>query len=317
MNRSTTGTSSVLGTPEPRSEGDDVDAGRSRPGRMNGGPLMSAPTTSTNVAPATGRTAAERPTATREAPGRPAPGRRIRTWLWPERYRPWRGRATRTDMILMGAFLGVVVLGFAVKPAKPFLLASHPVALEFLTGDPLAIGAAAAFARIGEAPLWLVVIAGAVGMAKFDWLTWWAGRQWGEGIIRMFTTREQARRYAELATRVNPWIVRVAVVAAVLPGIPAAIVYAAAGMAGMRPAAFVGLNVVGASLITGLVVGLGYGVGQSAVDLVLLIDRYALLVSLTLIGATFLVPWLRRRLRGRRGHATAPEAPSRHPAQVG
>lgn len=248
---------------------------------------------------------AEQPTAIREAPteGQPATRARLRNWLWPERYRPWRGRATRTDIGLMGAFVGVLLLGFAIKPIKPFLLASHPVELEILTGDQLVIGAAAAFARIGEVPLWLVVVAGAIGMAKFDWLTWWAGRQWGEGIIQMFTTRERARRYAERATRLNPWIVRIAVVAAVLPGIPAPIVYAIAGMAGMRLATFLILNVVGALFITSLVAGLGYGFGQSAVDMVLLIDRYALLASLTLIGTTFLVPWLRGRLRSRRSRA--------------
>jgi hypothetical protein len=59
----------------------------------------------------------------------------------------------------MGAILGVVALGLLVRPLKPFLLASHPAALEFLTGDLTAIGAAAAFARLGELPLWLVIVA--------------------------------------------------------------------------------------------------------------------------------------------------------------
>ena len=106
----------------------------------------------------------------------------------------------------MGAILGVVALGLLLRPLKPFLLASHPVALEFLTGDLTAIEAAAAFARIGEAPLWLVVVAGAAGMVKFDWLTWWAGRQWGGGIIRLFTTSERAQHFAGRAAELNPWI---------------------------------------------------------------------------------------------------------------
>ncbi|WP_158563923.1 DedA family protein [Jiangella anatolica] len=199
----------------------------------------------------------------------------------------------------MAAFVAVLVFGLAVRPIKPFLLASHPVMLEVLTGDLLAIGAGAAFARIGEAPLWLVVIAGAVGMAKFDWLTWWAGRQWGEGIIQMFTTRERARRYVERSTKLNPWIVRIAVVVAVLPGVPTPIVYAIAGMAGMRLITFLALDLVSVLVVTGLVAGLGYQLGQNAIDVVLLVDRYASLVSLTLIGATFLLPLLRARLRRR------------------
>jgi len=180
---------------------------------------------------------------------------------------------------------------------EPFLLASHPVALEFLTGDLTAIGAAAAFARIGEAPLWLVVVAGAAGMVKLDWLTWWTGRQWGGGIIRIFTTSERAQRFAARATEWNPWIVRAAVVLAVLPGVPSAVVYAMAGWARMRLATFLLLDLAGALLMTGLVAGLGYGLGQRAVDLVLLVDRYASLVSLTMIAVAAVVPLVKRRLR--------------------
>jgi hypothetical protein len=158
----------------------------------------------------------------------PTPALPQTTILW-RRFVPWQGPATRTDTALMGAILGVVALGLVLRPLKPFLIASHPVILEFLTGDLTAIGAAAAFARIGEAPLWLVVVAGAAGMVKLDWLTWWTGRQWGGGIIKLFTTSERAQRFAGRATELDPKILRAAVVLAVLPGVPSAVVYAMAG----------------------------------------------------------------------------------------
>jgi membrane protein DedA with SNARE-associated domain len=214
-------------------------------------------------------------------------------------YVPWQGRATRVDVALMGAILGVVGLGLAIRPLKPFLVADHPVLLEFVTGDLVAIGAAAAFARIGEAPFWLVVVAGAVGMAKFDWLAWWAGRQWGAGIIRIFTASERAQRYAARATKRSPWIVRLAVVIAVLPGIPTAVVFAAAGWARMRLATFLLLDLVGAVLMTVLIAGLGYRLGQRAVDVVLMIDRYASVVSLTMITVALLIPVMKRWLQGK------------------
>ena len=210
---------------------------------------------------------------------------------------PWQGPATRVDWALIGAILGVVALGLLLRPLKPFLLASHPAALEFLTGDLTAIGAAAAFARIGEVPLWLVVIAGAAGMVKFDWLTWWAGRQWGGGIIKMFTTSERAQRFAGQAAELNPWILRAAVVLAVLPGVPSAVVYAMAGWARMRLVTFLLLDLAGAVLMTGLVAGLGYGLGQRAVDLVLLVDKYASVVSLTVIAVAVAMPLIKRRIR--------------------
>jgi membrane protein DedA with SNARE-associated domain len=221
------------------------------------------------------------------------------TTRW-RRFTPWQGPATRVDVALMGAILAVVALGLVLRPLKPFLLAAHPVALTFLTGDLTAIGAAAAFARIGEAPLWLVVVAGAAGMVKLDWLTWWTGRQWGAGIMKMLTTSERAQRFAARATQLNPWILRAAVVLAVLPGVPTAVVYAMAGWARMRLATFLLLDLAGALLMTGLVAGLGYGLGQRAVDLVLLVDRYAALVSLTMITVTAVIAVLKRRLRRRR-----------------
>jgi membrane protein DedA with SNARE-associated domain len=194
----------------------------------------------------------------------------------------------------VGAILGVVALGLAIRPLKPFLLASHPVLLALVTGDLVAIGAGAAFARLGEAPVWLVVAAGATGMVKFDWLAWWAGRQWGAGIIRIFTTSEHAQRFAARVAERNPWILRLAVVIAVLPGIPTAVVYAAAGWARMRLVTFLLLDLVGAVLMTAVIAGLGYSLGQRAVDVVLTIDRYASMVSLTMITVALLIPVMKR-----------------------
>jgi membrane protein DedA with SNARE-associated domain len=136
-------------------------------------------------------------------------------------------------------------------------------------------------------------------MVKFDWLTWWTGRQWGGGIIKMFTTSQRAQRFASRATELDPWILRVAVVLAVLPGVPTAVVYAMAGWARMRLATFLLLDLVGALLMTGLVAGVGYGLGQHAVDLVLLVDRFASVVSLTLIAVAAVIPLVKRRIRRR------------------
>ena len=219
---------------------------------------------------------------------------RRKRWSW-RRFVPWEGRATRVDLALMGAFVAAVAVTFAVRPLKPFLLAEYPAALAFLTGDIAVIGAAAAFARIGELPLWLAVAAGAGGMMKFDWLMWWAGRQWGAGILAMFTTSERALRLAGRAGELSPWIVRASVVLAVLPVVPTAVVYAAAGLAGMRLSTFLLLDLAGALLMTGLVAGLGYRLGQDAVDVVLLVDRYASLVGLTTIVVAMAIPFLIRR----------------------
>lgn len=218
---------------------------------------------------------------------------RWRRWL------PWQGPATRADGALMAAIGGVILFGFVVRAARPFLIASHPVLLAFLNGGAAEIGAAAAYARVGDLPLWLVVSAGTIGMMKFDWLTWWAGRRWGSGIVGYFTTRERAELLTERARHLRPWMLRLAVIAAPLPGVPSGLVTTLAGWTGMRLPTFLVLDALGALLATSLVTALGYLLGQSAIDLVLLIERYAGWVALGVIVTTLSWPFLRRMLRVR------------------
>jgi membrane protein DedA with SNARE-associated domain len=142
-------------------------------------------------------------------------------------------------------------------------------------------------------------------MVKLDWLTWWTGRQWGGGIIKMFTASQRAQRFANRATELNPKILRAAVVLAVLPGVPTAVIYAMAGWARMRLTTFLLLDLAGAFLMTGLVAGVGYGLGQHAVDLVLLVDRFASVASLTLIAVAAVIPLVKRRIRRKGGRSAA------------
>jgi membrane-associated protein len=227
------------------------------------------------------------------------------------RWVPWDGRATRVDVALIGAIVAVIALGMILRPLKPFLIASHPAMLAFLTGDLVPIGAAAAFARVGELPLWLAVAAGAIGMVKFDWLTWWIGRRWGHGILRMLTSGAQARRWSTWAEHAHPTVIAAAVALAILPGIPTAVVFVLAGWSGMRLVTFLLLDLLGATAVTALVVGAGYSAGQSAVDLILLVDRYASLVSLSIIAIALALPIARqclRRLERRGQRRSSPES---------
>lgn len=232
--------------------------------------------------------------------------RRVRSRLGARRVVPWVGPAAMADWVLLGGILAVVALGLALRPAKPFLIAEHPVLLEFLTGDLVVVGAAAAFARIGEAPLALVIVAGAVGMVKFDLLTWWAGRRWGEGILGMLSTPAQAATWTRRLDRTRPWVMGLAVALAMAPGVPTAVVFVLAGWAGMRLTTFLLLDLAGALAITALVSGLGYGLGQHAVDAVLLVDQHASTVSLVLIGIALVVPLAKKLIDRIRHQLTTP-----------
>ncbi len=113
----------------------------------------------------------------------------------------------------------------------------------------------------------------------------------------MFTTSERVLRFAARATDLKPWILALAVIFAVLPGVPTAVIYAMAGWAGMRLLTFLLLDLTGALLVTALIAALGYWTGQQTVDVVLLIDKYATAASLTLILLAVTLPLLKRLLR--------------------
>nr|ACL11815.1 putative membrane associated protein [Mycolicibacterium brisbanense] len=196
---------------------------------------------------------------------------------------PWDGPMRGGDWFLIIATVVIVVLNLASLPFRPLLIASYPVALAAVTGSLSAIGAGAAFARVGEADLWLVVAAGAVGMVKFDWLFWLAGRRWGVKILELWAPGAVSKRFVERVRSAPRWVLPIAVVAAALPGVPAPAVYALAGMGGMRLLPFMVLDALGAAFVAGSVAGLGYGVGQHAVDIVLAVDEYALWITLGLV----------------------------------
>jgi membrane-associated protein len=197
---------------------------------------------------------------------------------------PWEHPMSRGDKVLVFATLGVILAMLATMPLRPFLLASHPTVLAAVTGSLTATGAGAAFARVGEGSLWLVVAAGVFGMVKFDWLFWLAGRRWGEKVITLWAPGDTAQRFVGRVRSAPRWVTALAVVAASLPGVPAPAVFALAGLGRIRLVPFLVLDAIGAAIMTGLVAGLGYGVGQHAVDVVLLVDKYALWITLSLIA---------------------------------
>lgn len=197
--------------------------------------------------------------------------------------KPWEGKARRGDKLLLGSIFGIMAIMMALLPLRPLLIANHPILLEFVTGSLSAIGAGAAFARIGEAPLSLVLFAGVFGMMKFDWLFWLTGKRWGKKIVQIFAPSDRAQKLVKKAESFNPWTVRLLVLAGSFPGIPAAMVYAFAGVNKMRVGTFLAFNALGSAIMTGLVAGLGFGLGQRAVDVVLLVDKYALWITLALI----------------------------------
>lgn len=197
---------------------------------------------------------------------------------------PWSSPMTRMDKILILGIFGGLLLMLASLPLRPFLIASSPVALSALTGGLPTIGAGAAFARIGETSLVLVIIAGVFGMIKLDWLFWLAGRTWGPKALTFFTPGRYAERFVQRLEKMPRWVLVLMVVLSFLPGIPKLLVHLFAGLAHMRLATFLIADALGALAITGTVVWLGFTAGQDAVDIVIAVDKYALWVTIAILA---------------------------------
>lgn len=215
--------------------------------------------------------------AERLAPQGPRQVRTMRDLL------PWEGTPRRSDRVLL-AFLFIIPVFYLVMwPLRPMLIAKMPVLLSLLVGAKTVVAGAGAFAAVEGHPLLLVVLAGWVGMMKFDWLWWFAGRRWGERVVSIFANTERAYRRAEQIRRLPRWLLIVLVVLGRFPGVPGSIVWLISGWSGMRFWTFFLCNGAGALALSWACAWIGFEIGQPAVDLLKLVDKYALWVSLAII----------------------------------
>jgi membrane protein DedA with SNARE-associated domain len=197
----------------------------------------------------------------------------------------------------MGGIVGSGLYLLALIPLTPSLVGTHPVLLELLKGSMTAMITMGALSRVGEASLAVAVLAAVPGLMLFDWLYWWAGKRWGRRAIGVFIGDhpKAAARTARLERVISRfgWL---AIVIAYFQPVPNVLIYAAAGWTGMRLRTFLLLDLIGSLLWIGLCVGLGYAIGQRAVDVARGISHYALVATIALIAVVFVRQfWVARR----------------------
>lgn len=205
--------------------------------------------------------------------------------------KPWEGQAKAGDKVLLGFIFGVPLLYLVLLPLRPFLIAKMPVVLALITGAKTVVAGAGAFAAVEDHSVLLVIAAGTLGMLKFDWLWWLAGRRWGEGVVRLFAgTPKQKRQFASIK-KMPHWLLCILLFFGRWPGVPGAIVSLISGWGRMSfPVYFIASSLGSAALATGCAL-LGYIIGEPAVVLLRTIDKYAMWISLGLIVG--LVVWSR------------------------
>ena len=150
------------------------------------------------------------------------------------RSNPGRAKPRAWTRLLLFIIIGVPLIYLGLMPFRPWMLVHAPVVQEFINGAKTSIVAAAAYARVGEIPLWLVIGAGFIGMAKLDWAFWLAGRRWGDGVLRLFAQNERQLKRINQLKKIPNWALFLMTVISRCPGIPGTLVYLVAGWTRMR-----------------------------------------------------------------------------------
>ena len=214
---------------------------------------------------------------------------------------PWRGKPRAADIL---CWLGIVLSGlfyWVLLPLRLSLIGTHPVTAELLNGGTESIISAAAFARVGDGTLAVVLLAAIPGLMKFDVLYWWAGRLWGERFLMTLPGSARAAKHMPRVRRAGRKLTWPAVVASSFLPIPRAFTFAMAGWAGMRLVTFLVLDLIGVLLWAGLLAGLGYALGHQAVLAARAISHYSWWVTIGIVALTVLAA-----LRSQRRPRTAP-----------
>ena len=214
---------------------------------------------------------------------------------------PWRGKPRAADIL---CWLGIVLSGllyWVLLPLRLSLIGTHPVTAELLNGGTESIISAAAFARVGDGTLAVVLLAAIPGLMKFDVLYWWAGRLWGERFLMTLPGSARAAKHMPRVRRAGRKLTWPAVVASSFLPIPRAFIFVMAGWAGMRLVTFLVLDLIGVLLWAGLLAGLGYALGHQAVLAARAISHYSWWVTIGIVALTVLAA-----LRSQRRPRTAP-----------
>jgi len=232
----------------------------------------------------------EEPTAAAEGPApataepAPSPQDKQPTNPWHDPRLPWEGKPRRVDLACWAAITLSGLYYLALLPFRASLVGTHPIVSVLLNGSTEAIVSAAAFAKVGHGSIIVVLLASIPGLMKFDLVYWWAGRLWGERVVLIFSGRgKRSGKFVARVQRSGRWLTWPAVVLSPFLPIPNALVYAVAGWTGMSWLTFLVLDAIGSLMWAGLLAGLGYALGQQAVDVAQEISKYGLWVSIAIV----------------------------------
>jgi membrane-associated protein len=202
---------------------------------------------------------------------------------------PWHGRPRAADIICLAGIVLSGVSYWALLPLRLSLIGTRPVLAELLNGSTESIISAAAFARTGDGTLVVVLLAAIPGLMKFDILYWWAGRLWGERFLTALLGSQRAAKHMGRARRSGRKFTWPAVLLSCFLPVPRAIIFVIAGWTEMKLVTFLILDLLGVLLWAGLLAGLGYTLGHTAVVAAKTVSRYSLWFTIGIVVLSVLL----------------------------
>lgn len=212
---------------------------------------------------------------------------------WEDPRMPWGHKPTRTDKWCFGAITFLGLFSLSLLPFRAALI-TMPFLAAALTGSRTGVVMIGALTAVGEPtwwPFWLAVAV--VSVAKFDVVYFWAGKLWGRGIFEMVAGKSpRARRNAERAEKFAQKYAVPALFVTYLPiPVPAAVIYATLGAAGMRWRIFVAFDLLFAAVVQALYFYLGYRIGEPAVELVKEYGKYTWYLAIAILVGMIVTWW--------------------------
>lgn len=217
---------------------------------------------------------------------------------WQEEGMPWKNKPGRADYWCMGWIVFMGLFGLAMLPLRAWLLGLNPQLLVALTGSRSGTAAMGALASQGLANWWVpAMLAGTIMSIKFDWVFWWAGKLWGRGMIEVWAGR--SKRAAKNYARAERWAEKMGWLGMFIAYIPIPlplmqVIFVLAGASRMSLRRFLLLDFLASTVWLLFYFGLGWVIGEPAVQLLKEYAKYANYVAIALIvfivGSTLFGP---------------------------